>query len=87
MHAQVCRTSILQPAPPTLKWVGTKDKAARPKTWGEGRLHRHVRSPSAPRRVRGVRDTGRHAFGGHGDWRGEAEAEFESASEEAGGME
>ena len=40
----------LQPAPPTLKWMGSKDRAARPKTWGGGRLHRHIEcgAPATP---------------------------------------
>ena len=38
----------------------------------------------------GALDTGRHAFGGPGGWKGakrEAEAEFESPTGEAGGLE
>ena len=32
----------LQHAPLTLEWVGTNERAARPKTWGGGRLQHHV---------------------------------------------
>ena len=72
----------LQHAPPTLKQVSTR--AARPNTWGGGRLHHHaeVRGAAAPSTPEDT-PSGVPATGRRGER--EAEAELESASEEAGG--